>query len=66
MERLLVMMGCCLVTTMSAQEKVIQNVQYELMEGYSSSRAFAPRQLAIPDIPGYKTIKCDLHLHTHY
>ncbi|MBO5226099.1 MAG: chitobiase/beta-hexosaminidase C-terminal domain-containing protein [Parabacteroides sp.] len=66
MKRLLVMMGCCLVTTMSAQEKVIQNVQYELMEGYSSSRAFAPRQLAIPDIPGYKTIKCDLHLHTHY
>ncbi|MBQ4162634.1 MAG: hypothetical protein IJD84_07125, partial [Parabacteroides sp.] len=66
MKKMFVMMGCGLLTAsaLTAQEKVVQNVQYELMEGYSSSRAFSRHTLSIPDIPGYTTIKSDLHLHT--
>ncbi len=68
MKRLFLMLGCSLLTAsiLTAQEKAIQNVHYKLMEGYSSSRAFARHTLFIPDIPGYTTIKCDLHLHTQY
>lgn len=68
MKKMFVMMGCGLLTAsaLTAQEKVVQNVQYELMEGYSSSRAFSRHTLSIPDIPGYTTIKSDLHLHTQY
>ncbi|MDO4755793.1 MAG: PHP domain-containing protein, partial [Parabacteroides sp.] len=67
MKRFFLMIGCCLLTaSLTAQEKRIQNVQFELMEGYASSRAFLRHTLAIPNLPGYTTIKCDLHLHTHY
>lgn len=24
------------------------------------------KHIAVPDLPGYKTLKCDFHLHTYY
>lgn len=64
MKKSVLLLGCsCLIFSATAQN---ENIQYQLMEGYSSSRAFAPQQIAVPNIPGYQTLKCDFHIHTHY
>ena len=64
MKKFVFLLGCTLcVASLTAQN---ENVQYQLLEGYSSSRAYSPRKIAVPDLPGYKTLKCDFHLHTHY
>ncbi len=49
----------CLCFSMQAQ---IRNLDvYEITEyDYSRSRT----EVAIPDIPGYQTLKCDFHIHT--
>jgi predicted metal-dependent phosphoesterase TrpH len=38
------------------------DIQYQMMKGYK--KGFIPQKICIPDILGYKTLKCDLHLHT--
>lgn len=64
MKKSVFILGCTLWgVSLSAQN---ENVQYQLLEGYSSSRAFNPKHIAVPDLPGYKTLKCDFHLHTYY
>lgn len=64
MKKSIFIVGCSLwVVSLAAQN---ENVQYQLLDGYSSSRAFSPKHIAVPDLPGYKTLKCDLHMHTHY
>ena len=56
---ILVMSLCCI--GLQAQE---DNVQYQLMEGYAKNNI--RNRIVVPDIPGYKTLKCDLHMHTIY
>lgn len=58
------MVLCCF--SMSAQE----NIHYEWQEGYVRKADFRgthcanPRRVSVPDIPGFKTYKADLHMHT--
>jgi len=46
------------------------NTHYQLMAGYVrgigeySPYCVNPRNVPVPDIPGYKTLKADLHMHT--
>lgn len=46
------------------------NIHYEWQEGYVRKAGFRgthcanPRRVAVPDIPGFKTYKADLHMHT--
>ena len=55
MKKSVFILGCTLWgVSLSAQN---ENVQYQLLEGYSSSRAFNPKHIAVPDLPGYKTLK---------
>ena len=30
----------------------------------SSASAYTPNKIVVPDVEGYKTLKCDFHLHT--
>ena len=48
------------------------NTHYQWMEGYArgiaeySPHCANPRNVPVPDIPGYRTFKADLHMHTIY
>lgn len=48
------------------------NTHYQWMEGYTRNNAeysphcVNPRNVPVPDIPGYRTLKADLHMHTIY
>lgn len=49
--------------TMLAQAQTADSLQYRILKGYL--RNHDRQEIHIPDILGYKTIKADLHLHTH-
>ncbi|MCF0172870.1 MAG: PHP domain-containing protein [Bacteroidales bacterium] len=49
----------------NAQQNVPWNVQYMVLENYAHKLANCPRKIDVPDLPGYKTLKCDLHIHTN-
>jgi len=52
------------VTIGRAQSKQTDNpMQYRVLKGYL--RNHSKGKIAIPDILGYRTLKADLHLHTH-